>query len=335
MKRKHLRVAVIGVGAMGQHHARNYAAFPGIHFIGVCDLNEKLGKKIAKLYHTTFYKDYRQLLATTSIDAISIVVPTKYHGSVAFDCLNKNIHVLIEKPLAETIHEAEQIAAKALEQQSILAVGHIEQFNPGVIQLQTLIKDGLLGDILSIVVKRVGLFPPRIQDVNVVTDLAVHDLDIVTTLVGRLPDSVFARGGKSLNQGREDHAEVFLDYGSFGCFIQVNWVTPIKIRTLAITGTKGYAELNYVTQKLELYRTNYRIRRPKGFEDFVVHFGEPKKMEITVKEAEPLKLEIEHFLDAVRKKKRPKVSSYEGIQAVMLSQKVLESIVTGRKVPIT
>jgi UDP-N-acetylglucosamine 3-dehydrogenase len=329
-----LKVAVIGVGAMGIHHVRNYASLPNARIVAVCDQNSSLGNSIAKEYNTKFYSDYNQLIENEDVDAVSIVVPTSLHTKVALTCIKKNISVLIEKPLASSVQEAKKIIAAAAKQNVVLAVGHIERFNPGVMKLHEIISKGIIGDILSIVVKRVGLFPPRIKDVDVVTDLAVHDLDIITNLVGNLPISVTARGGNSIANRKEDHAEIFLDYDKFGCFIQVNWITPIKIRNIAITGSKGYAELNYVTQKLELYKTVNKKNKTLKFKEFVVELGEPKKIDIYSNKVEPLKLELENFLSAVKNKRMPKVSGEDGLKAVTLSQKVLESIRSKKTVKI-
>jgi carbamoyl-phosphate synthase large subunit len=327
-----LRVAVVGVGNMGRNHARNYSEMKGVELVGVSDINAKAGREAAKAFKTKFYKDYKKLIDKEHPDAVSIAVPTTLHKRIALDFIKRKISVLIEKPLAPTPSDCKEIIHAAKAKGVVLGVGHIERFNPAVIKLKELVKNGDLGDILSIVVKRVGLFPPQVKDVNVITDLAVHDLDIVTSITGKDPVSVLATGGGSLTKGRDDHAEIFLDYGKFGCFLQVNWVTPIKIRTLSVTGTKGYAELNYVTQKLSLYKSNYKRKQPKGFKEFVVKFGEPEKVDLYIKKAEPLKLELADFVHAVRQNVSPTVTGEEGAKAVALSQLVKESIKTNQNI---
>lgn len=326
-----INVAVIGVGMMGHHHARNYSALEEANLVAVCDLDKKTGQKVANTYNTKFYSNYKDLIKKEKLDAVSIAVPTKLHKRVALDFINNGISVLIEKPLASTVKEAEEIVNLADKKNVKLLVGHIERYNPAVDELKKLIELRLLGDILSVVVKRVGIYPPRIKDVNVVTDLAVHDLDIVTNILGRLPNSVLARGGDSSHDGVEDHTDIFLDYGNTGCFIQVNWVTPVKIRNLTITGTKGYAELSYITQKLDLYQQKREtsvdeLHVPKEFDAFVKDLGKFKKTEFRIKIEEPLKLEITNFLNAVQGKEPLKVTAKEGVRAIMLAEAVTKSI---------
>jgi len=321
-----LNVAVIGVGNMGRNHARNYSEMSRTNLVGVCDINPKIAQEVAKSFNTNFYVNYKVLIDKEKPDAASIAVPTKYHKDVALDFIKKGIPILIEKPLAANVKEAQKIAKEAFRKNITLAVGHIERFNPAVLKLKELVGNKKLGDILSIIVKRVGLFPPQIKDVNVVTDIAVHDLDIITNILGGLPRFVYASGSGALTNGREDHVEIFLDYESFGCFIQSNWITPIKIRTLSITGTKGHAELNYITQKLTLYKSNYKLWKHKGFKEFVAKFGEPEKISLNIRKKEPLRLELENFLDSVVNKVSPLVTASDGIKALILAEAVNQSI---------
>lgn len=322
-----LNAAIIGCGVMGSLHARIYANIPNVKLVAVCDINSSSGKKLASLHKTKYYLNYKEMLTKEKIEAISITVPTAHHKEVALFCINWGVPaVLVEKPLAPSVVEAELIAEAAKKKKVILTVGHIERFNPAVLKLKDLIKKGLLGNIVSIVVKRVGLFPPRVKDINVVTDLAVHDLDIVCTLLDKFPKSIFATGGKGINTERIDYADIFLDFGMTSCYLQVNWMTPIKIRTLSVTGTLGYCELDYVTQELVLYKSHYDKVVPKEFEKFVATLGKPRKVSVKVKKEEPLKLEIMNFVNSIVKRKRPLVTPQEGINAVKLSEVVLKSL---------
>lgn len=326
-----LRIAVVGVGFMGTSHLRIYKKFKDVRLVAVCDKDSKLVEEIARKFGTKFYPSHKDLIRNEKLDAVSIATPTNAHKEIALDFINKKIPILVEKPLASTSKDAQAIVNRADKNKVLLQVGHVERFNPAVVELGNLIKTGKFGKILSIVIKRVGLFPQRVEDVNVVTDLAVHDLDIVTNILGRLPHSVFARGGEGLIEGREDHAEIFLDYGEFGCFIQVNWITPVKIRTLAITGTKSYAEINYITQKMTLYESNYKLKQPKGFEEFI-EFGEPRRHQIDLSGKEPLELELINFINSVRKLDKPKVTGSDGIRALILAEAATRSIKTGKLV---
>lgn len=332
--KKILNVAIIGCGVMGSLHARVYSNMPNVKLVAVCDINSSNAKKLASLHKLKHYLDYRKMLKKEKIGAVSITVPTALHKEVALFCINLGVNILVEKPIAATVHEAKLIAEAAHKKRVILTVGHIERFNPAVLKLKDLIKKGLLGKLVSIVVKRVGLFPPRVKDINVVTDLAVHDLDIVCALLNKFPKSIFATGGKGINTDRIDYADIFLDFDGTSCYLQVNWMTPIKIRTLSVTGTLGYAELDYVTQELILYKSNYLKDVPEEFKKFVTALGKPKKVAVKVKKEEPLKLEIMDFVKSVSTGKKPLVSAKEGINAVKLSEIVLESLANKRLVKL-
>lgn len=333
-KQNVLNVAVIGCGVMGSLHARTYSNISGVKIAAVCDINKTNGKKLAGLYKTKYYSDFRKMLEKEEIQAVSITVPTALHKEVGLFCINRGINVLVEKPLAPTVEEAKLLTKAAHKRGIILTVGHIERFNPAVLKLRDLIKKGRLGKVVSIVVKRVGLFPPRIKDVNVVTDLAVHDLDIVCNLLERCPKSIFATGGNGLNANRIDYADIFLDFGKTGCYLQVNWMTPIKIRTVSITGTLGYAELDYVTQELILYKSHRNSIVPEEFKMFVAVLGKPEKVPVEVRKEEPLKLEIKDFINSVLTGNQPLVTPEEGINAVRLSAVVLKSLTDNRLIKI-
>lgn len=333
-KQKILNVAIIGCGVMGSLHARIYSNMPNVKLVAVCDINSSNAKKLASFHKTKHYLDYKEMLTKEKIGAVSITVPTALHKEVALFCINLGVNILVEKPLAPSVQEAKLIAQKAQKKGVVLTVGHIERFNPAVLKLKELIKKGVLGNIVSIVIKRVGLFPPRVKDINVVTDLAVHDLDIVCALLNKFPKSIFATGGKGINADRIDYADIFLDFDSTSCYLQVNWMTPIKIRALSVTGTLGYAELDYVTQELVLYKANYQKEVPKEFKKFVAALGKPQKVSVKIKKEEPLKLEIMDFVNSIVKRKKPLVTPQEGINAVKLSEIVLESLENKRLVKL-
>lgn len=329
-----LNVAVIGVGNMGQHHTRIYSVLKGVNLVAVSDIDEKTGKKIAKNFRCKYFKDYNEMLSKeNNIDVISIAVPTKLHKKVSLDVIKFKKHLLIEKPIASTTKEAEIIIKAAKENKVKLTVGHIERFNPAVQEFKKIIKRGDLGEIISIIAKRVGIFPPQIKDSNVIIDLAVHDIDILNYLLSQQPFKIFTQGRKALTNQREDSAEIFLFYNKISGFIQVNWITPVKIRTLAITGSKGYAELNYITQKLEFYQSRYK-KSVDNFGEFVIKFGEPVKKEIKINKKEPLLCEIESFLECIKKDKTPLVTGEDGLKSLMIAEKALKSLKDNKVIKI-
>ncbi len=331
--KKKIKVAVIGVGNMGRHHARVYSQLENADLVAISDINVKAGKEIAKKYDCKYYKDYNVMLSKEEIDAISIAVPTKLHKQVALDVIKSKKHVLIEKPIALTTKEAEAIIEAAKKAEVKLTVGHIERFNPSIQELKKIIERGDLGEIISIIARRVGVFPPQIKDQSVIVDLAVHDIDIFSYLLDRQPTEVFAKGRKALTDQREDSAEIFLSYNGISGFIQVNWITPIKIRTLSVTGSKGYAELNYVTQKLELYQSKYK-KRVDSFGEFVIKFGEPTKKEIKINKKEPLLCELESFIECIRYNKEPEITGGDGLKALMIAEKSIESLRQNRAIKV-
>jgi UDP-N-acetylglucosamine 3-dehydrogenase len=320
-----LNVAVIGVGNMGQHHCRAFSIIQDVNLLAVSDINEKVGRKIAKKYICRYYKDYRDMLNKEYIDAVSIAVPTRLHKKVSLDVIKFKKHLLVEKPIASTVEDAKRIIEEAKLAGVKLMVGHIERFNPAVQELKKIIQRGKLGEIISVIAKRVGMFPPQIKDTNVIIDLAVHDIDIFNYLLDKQPVEVFAKGRKTLTNHREDSAEIFLSYGETSGFIQVNWITPVKIRTLSVTGSKGYAELNYITQKLELYQSRYK-KRVDNFGEFVIKFGEPIKKEIKINKKEPLLCELESFVKCIKEDTQVEVTGEDGLKALLIAERALQSL---------
>jgi len=291
------RVAVIGVGNMGFHHVRNYSEIPTAELVAVSDADATRVTEVAERFHCKPYTNYAEMLRTEHLDAVSIVVPTKLHHRVVIDAFRAGVHVLVEKPIAANLSQAAAMVNEANSCGLTLAVGHIERFNPAVRELKRRIQMGDLGSLTSIVTRRVGVVPPRVKDVDVILDMAVHDIDVVLFLLGRLPNSVTASASSAILSDRFDHAEIFMRFGDIGCFIQANWITPIKIRTLSVTGSAGHAEVNYVTQQLEIFESHV-ARQFDDFGDFVVSFGTPSKKAIELPRQEPLRIELEEFLKA-------------------------------------
>jgi UDP-N-acetylglucosamine 3-dehydrogenase len=319
-----MKVAVIGTGAMGKNHARIYASMEGVELAGVADLDERGGMAVASANKCKYYRDYKELLEKEKPLAVSVCVPTAAHYRIARDLIDRGIHVLIEKPIAKSVSDAEDLVAAAKKKGVKIAVGHVERFNPAVQQLKKLIDEGTLGDITSILARRVGLFPPRIKDANVVIDIGVHDIDVFNYLLGKQPTAIFSCAGKALIDDREDYADIFLKYNGTNGIIQVNWITPVKIRVLNVTGTKGYAELNYITQDLVLYESVYK-KTYDEYGDFVVLFGEPKKKHIEIKKEEPLKLELENFIGSVKSGREPLVTGEDGLSVLRTASDIIRT----------
>lgn len=322
-----IKTAVIGLGNMGRHHVRNYAESQHCELVAVCDPQFDKTSAFADKYNCRAYASLDDMFENSTIDAVSIVAPTRYHFDIASDVINRGIHVLIEKPIADLVEDADVLTQMAKKNNVVLMVGHIERFNPAVTALKDLVDDGVIGDVTSLISRRVGVFPSQIKDANVVIDLAVHDIDIFSYIIGCQPDSIKGNAGRALITDREDYADIFLTYGNRSGFIQVNWITPVRIRTLAVTGKNGYAELNYLTSELSLYRSHINKENdPNG--DAIIHFGSTEKELIDVPKTEPLSNEIHHFLECINHKKTPLISGETGRDALKIALDVLSHFKT-------
>ncbi|MBN2101821.1 MAG: Gfo/Idh/MocA family oxidoreductase [Candidatus Aenigmarchaeota archaeon] len=319
-----LNVAVIGTGNMGRNHIRTYSEIDDAKLVAISDVIEDRGKGLAEKFGCRFYKDYNEMFKKEKIDIVSICVPTFLHKKVAKDVISHGVNFLIEKPIARNVEEGEEIVKLARKKGLKMTVGHIERFNPAVQKLKAMIDEGKLGNITSVLARRVGIFPPQIKDANVVIDLAVHDIDVINYLLGKSPDKVYAGLGKALIEKRHDYANIFLKYNGANAFIEVNWITPVKIRRLSVTGTKGYAELNYITQELIYYESIYD-KFCDDFGDFVINFGEPNITKVNIKKEEPLKVELKHFIDCIENNKEPIVTGEQALEALRVSEMALNS----------
>jgi len=324
-----IKVAVIGLGNMGKHHVRNYSQIPDAQLVAVCDLQEDIAAQFAEQYSCKAYSSIETMLENEDIDALSITAPTMYHYEIGKQCLEHNISLLIEKPICHTVDMAEELIAIAKEKNLTLMVGHIERFNPAVQELKRIVDSGELGKVTSLISKRVGAFPAQIKDANVIIDLAVHDIDIFSYILNKQPDNIYGNAGRALIDGREDYAEIMLTYGDQNGMMQVNWITPIRIRQLAVTGTKGYAELNYMTQELKLYESNV-YQDHDNFGDFIIKFGTPNERHIKLEKKEPLNLELSHFVDCVKNKKQPLITGEVGMQALKTALTVMDVMSMGK-----
>lgn len=321
-----MKCAVIGVGNMGQHHARNYFEIKSARLVAVSDKNSKIGKRVAKTYSCKFYKNYRKMIKEEDFETISLATPTGTHYSIAKECIKAKKHILIEKPIVPTLEEAKKLIKMAQDEKVKLTVGHIERFNPAVRKLKLMIASEKLGEIKSLIFQRVGLIPPQIKDANVVIDIGIHDIDIANFLLNSTPKKIVAFGGRALINYQEDHADILLVYNSTAVHIQTNWITPLKIRRLMIAGTKGYAELDYIDQTLDFYRHNY-THTYNNFGDFVIKFDRAsKKKTILIKKSEPLKEELKSFLRAIRLNRQPEVTGKDGLLALKIALEISRQI---------
>ena len=295
-----VNVGVIGAGAMGENHVRVYHKMEEANLMGVSDVSERALKKIEKKYGAKGYTDYCELLANPEIEVVSVCVPTTFHHAVVMEAIKHKKHVLVEKPIAFTLTEAEEMIAAAKEAGVILATGHVERFNPAVQKAKELIDDGVIGDIVSAFAKRVGPLPPRIKDVGVSIDLAIHDLDIMNYLFEEEITQVYGTMNSSFDDCEfEDHAEIMVSFDNESTgIIEVNWLTPYKRRELELTGTAGIISVDYIQQSIEV-------------------FGKFAQ-DIEIVHEEPLKGELKSFLNSVVEEKEPVITGEDGLKALKM-----------------
>jgi predicted dehydrogenase len=300
-----VRIAVVGVGHLGRHHARILATLPGVELVGVVDINEARAAEIAASSGTRPLTDYRGLLG--KVDAVTLAVPTELHREIAMPFLTAGVHVLVEKPMARSLAEADDMIQMAAKAGAILAVGQTERFNPAVTAARQ-----LLSDPRFIEVHRLGTFPERSLDIDVVFDLMIHDVDIVLSLVNAEVESIEAVGVPVLT-GRVDIANARLKFSN-GCIanLTASRISRDRVRKIRFFQPMAYVSIDYASQKLEVFRL------VKGAGPVPTIEGG----EVPVEHEEPLKRELADFAEAIEMRRPPLVTGRDGRRAVELVQRI-------------
>ncbi len=309
------KTAVIGVGSLGQHHARNYAELAKAgtsDFVGVCDTNEENARLIAEKHNCESFTDWRDLL--DRVDAVSIVTPTETHCEIACAFLKKGVNVLVEKPMARTLDETNLMMAAASESGAKLMVGHLERFNPAMVALRPFVTKPLYFEI-----HRVSPFPNRSLDVDVVLDVMIHDLDAIQWLVGAdVKVSEIHAVGIPVISDKVDAANARIEFENGAVAnITASRIGTEKIRKTRFYQTNSYVVLDYAT----------RFASVTSLAPNAVHplLGiSINRLEIN--DVEPLRAEIEAFLDCVINDKTPPITAEDGRRALSLALGVLEKI---------
>lgn len=306
-----LRTAVIGAGHLGREHARIYASLENAKLIAVCDLNEKTGRAVAEKHGVGYVRDYRELLK--NVDAVSIATPTIDHQRVASACLEAGVNLLVEKPIARTLAEADQMIGLAEQRGLVLQVGHIERFNPAFRALQQKIARPRFFEA-----HRMGIFTPRSLDIDVVMDLMVHELDIIASLVGREVVKIEAVGIPILTQ-KIDLANARLEFAD-GCVanITASRVSGERLRKLRVFQPNEYYSLDYSEQQVAMCRL-----LPPHAQGVLPEIAAGS---LEVIKHEPLQAEIAEFVATVLTGKGRGVTGAEGRRALALALEVLEKI---------
>lgn len=320
-----LKAAVIGVGSMGKNHVRVYRDMETVDLVAVADTNAATAAKIGSTYSAPHYTDYEKLVEECKPDLVTIAVPTSLHLSIASYFIEKGIHVLIEKPIASTIEQGEALIDLAKKHSVILAVGHIERFNPAIVELRRRLSEHMAGRIYQVYAQRVSPYPPRIQDAGVVIDLASHDIDLFRYLIHEEVERLYGETLRTINSDREDMFNGILRFrgGTIGV-LDVNWITPTKIRRLTVLGARGMFRCDLISQELFFYENE---NAPSQWDTLSVLRGvaEGNILGIRIQRQEPLVAEINDFVNAVRDGRPPTVNGYEGLETLRLALEFMRS----------
>lgn len=331
-----VRVAVIGLGSMGRNHARVYHEMSDSDLVAISDTDLALVSSVADTYAVPVFSQYTEMLRKTKPDAVSIAVPTAFHEEVAMAALEAGAHVLIEKPIAATLAEGERLIERATQLNRKLMVGHIVRFNPAIQELKRKLQDGELGRIFQIVGRRVGPFPARVRDVGVVVDLATHDLDLMRFLTGSDPLRIYAETEKRINTNLEDLVVGLLRFpGGITGVLEINWLTPTKVREVLVLGERGLFRVDDLTQDLFFYENaeisnNFwpALQTLKGV-------SEGSMIRYAIQRYEPLKAELQAFVRAIQHDTSVPVTGDDGIAALKLALSMVESGRTHRVIEIS
>lgn len=321
-----MKVAVIGVGSMGRNHARVYSDLADVELVAVSDADPKRAQEVAKKIGTRAYTSYRELLAKETPDAVSIAVPTILHEEVGLAALEAGAHVLMEKPIAATLEEGRHLIEKAQSLERQLMVGHIVRFNPAIQALRQKLADGELGRIFQVFCRRAGPFPARIRDVGVVVDLAPHDVDLMRFIIGADPVRLYAETEQRIHTEHEDLLWGILRFadGVTGS-LEINWLTPTKVRETLVLGERGMFRVDDLTQDLYFYENAHIKDVQWATLQALKGVSEGSMTRYAIPRFEPLKAELQAFLKAIEDGEPTPVSGEDGLAALKISLALVES----------
>jgi len=327
-----LRVALVGAGQMGRHHARVVSESDAAELVAIVDRDES-AEAVATLRHAPLLRSLDDLLAGEPPDLAIVAIPTEAHAAATTQLLEAGVHVLVEKPIAATTEEAEQLIELATLRNRVLSVGHVERFNPAVRALRDRLRTNDLGRVFQVHTRRLSPFPARVGDTGVAFDLATHDLDLMCELAG-LPVRLSAESDRKAHRSHEDllAAIIRFDTGVIG-LLEANWLTPTKVRQLAVTGERGMFVVDYLNQHLTLYENAHESESWSTLDVFdgvtegnVVRFAIPR--------VEPLHAQLHAVLTAVRGGEVEYVDGQAGLRALRLALAVVKAGSSGASIQL-
>jgi len=317
-----VNIGVIGAGVMGSHHIRVLSGIKDVSLIAVSDVDlEKLKEITQKVNVRWLYKDHKEMLSKERLDGVIVAVPSAFHKKVVLDCIEAGVNVLVEKPISDNLKDAREMVDKAKKKKIIFTVGHIERFNPVVMKIKEFLDSKMLGKIYLVNTIRIGPFPKRLYNApgGVLVDLSVHDIDIINYLVGNI-NQVYSQ--LIISGKQEIYAKsLFQIDNDIRGSSEFSWVSPKKVRIIEVYGTKGMLRGDYQIQELKFYENSDEAEEAlaKG------KISEGKIIEYPINKQEPLKVELEHFVDCIKNKKEPLVKPEEALKALKIALAILES----------
>ena len=313
---KKLGTAVIGTGFWGKNHARVYSELESTELVAICDVNGERAKAVADQFGVKAYTSSSRMLKNEKIEALSVCTWSTKLAEEALKALRAGKHVLVEKPMATYTKQAEKLLEVAEENGLHLTVGFLMRFIPGLQHIREAVESKKIGKLVCATARRVSQWPERIGDVGVVKDTAIHDIDVMRFISGEDPIGVYAKTGSMKHRKFEDYAQIMLTYeDGKSAFIESNWLTPYKTRTLTVTGSDAIMRLDYMTQELwiEDPKENLQPRYPWQ---------------------EPLKCELQHFADCITEKKKPLITGVDGLKALQIAEAALRSSAKNRAIKL-
>ncbi len=316
-----VRVGVIGIGHMGQHHTRVLSRLKGVELVGVSDISVERGLETASQYRTRYFEDYNELFK--HVDAVCVAVPTRLHHAVGLAALKAGLHVLIEKPIAASIVEAEALVKAAAEHACLLQVGHIERFNPVFQSLSTVLKTE---DLLALEAHRMSPDSNRANDVSVVLDLMIHDIDLMLELTRSNVVSLSAIGNRSEESGNLDYVTATLGFASgVVATLTASKITHRKMRKIAAHCKRSLTEADFLNQEILVHRhVMVQPNPPPSYrQDGLIE-------RVAITPIEPLQAELEHFVQCIRGARQPAVGGEQALRALRLASLIEQMAMDGQ-----
>jgi len=311
-----VRTAVIGTGFWGKNHARVYKELAETELLAICDLDAERASNVAKQFGVKPYTSVGKMFKNEDVEAVSVCTWSTSLAKEATKAVENGKHVLVEKPMASNMKQAERLVDTAEKMGVHLTVGFLMRFIPGLQQMKKAVENKSIGELVCATAKRVSQWPERIGDVGVVKDTAIHDIDAMLYLFKEDPIAVYAKTGSMRHRKFEDYAQIMLTFErGKSAFIESNWLTPYKTRILIATGSEAIMRLDYITQELTVEDAKETLQ--------------PR-----YQTQEPLKLELQHFANCILKKEKPLITGLDGLKALRIAESAIKSSSTDRIVKL-